>query len=51
MVTERQVRAWVEGFLRAWTTSGRRDIAALFAARVEYHEWPHRTGWLGRAPR
>ncbi|GAB2723456.1 hypothetical protein GCM10010442_50800 [Kitasatospora kifunensis] len=34
MVTEQQVRAWVDGYLRAWTSS-RKDIAVLFTPRAE----------------
>ncbi|MFF1687871.1 nuclear transport factor 2 family protein [Streptomyces sp. NPDC058254] len=48
MVTEDQVRAWVEGHLRAWTSNSKRDIAALFTPQAEYHEWPYETDWIGR---
>ncbi|MFE9533231.1 nuclear transport factor 2 family protein [Streptomyces sp. NPDC006691] len=48
MVTEDQVRTWVEGYLRAWTSSSEKDIAALFTPQAEYHEWPYETDWIGR---
>jgi hypothetical protein len=48
MVTEDQVRNWVEGYVRAWASNGRKDIAALFTPRAEYHEWPYETDWIGR---
>jgi len=49
MVTEQQVRSWIEGYVRAWSTSSSEDIAALFAPQAEYHEWPFETDWVGRA--
>ncbi|GAA2683081.1 nuclear transport factor 2 family protein [Streptomyces lunalinharesii] len=48
MVSEQQVRDWVEGYVRAWATNSRKDIAALFTPHAEYHEWPYETDWVGR---
>ncbi|MFB6533812.1 nuclear transport factor 2 family protein [Streptomyces noursei] len=48
MVTEQQVRDWGGGYVRAWTTNSKKDIAALFTPRAEYHEWPYETAWVGR---
>ncbi|WP_405495531.1 nuclear transport factor 2 family protein [Streptomyces sp. NBC_00096] len=48
MVTKQQVETWVEGYVRAWTSNSRKDIAALFTPEAEYHEWPYETDWVGR---
>jgi hypothetical protein len=48
MVTEQQVTAWIEAYVRAWETGAKKDIAALFAPDAEYHEWPYETAWIGR---
>lgn len=48
MVTKQQVEAWVEGYVRAWTSNSRKDITALFTPEAEYHERPYETDWIGR---
>lgn len=48
MTTEQQVRAWVDSYVHAWTTSDAKDIRALFAKDAEYHERPYETSWVGR---
>ncbi|MCM2392265.1 nuclear transport factor 2 family protein [Streptomyces albipurpureus] len=48
MVTGQQVRTWVQGYARAWTTHGRKDITVLFTSQAESHEWPYETNWIGR---
>jgi hypothetical protein len=48
MVTKEQVEAWVEDYVRAWSTNAPKDITALFAPEAEYHEWPYATDWNGR---
>ncbi|MFJ4654880.1 nuclear transport factor 2 family protein [Nocardia sp. NPDC088792] len=48
MVTEQQVGDWVDGYVRAWTSNSKKDIAALFTPAAEYHEWPYETDWVGR---
>ncbi|MFE5740148.1 hypothetical protein [Streptomyces celluloflavus] len=46
MAAEEQVRDWVEGYVRAWTTHSREDIAALFTPHAGYHERPDKTDWI-----
>ena len=48
MTTQEQVRTWIEKYIHAWTTAEPSDIAPLFAADAEYHEWPYETHWIGR---
>lgn len=47
-ISELQVSAWVDGYVRAWRSTSPADIAALFAADGESHEWPYETHWIGR---
>ena len=47
-LTEESVTAWVDGYLKAWTSNDREDIAALFTDDAEYHEGPFDTEWIGR---
>jgi SnoaL-like domain len=42
------ITRWVDGYLRAWTTNDRADIAALFTEDAEYSETPYETEWIGR---
>ncbi|MEU4115658.1 nuclear transport factor 2 family protein [Kitasatospora sp. NPDC028055] len=49
MPTEQQVDDWVKAYVRAWRSNAPEDIAALFRADAEYHEWPYETDWIGRA--
>ncbi|MFD9196218.1 hypothetical protein ACFWCA_49510 [Streptomyces phaeochromogenes] len=48
MVTEDQVRTWVESYVQAWTTNSKKDITDLFTPQAEYHERPYETDWIGR---
>ena len=43
------VTEWVKGYIRAWRSNDRADIAALFTEDAEYHEAPFDTEWIGRA--
>jgi SnoaL-like domain len=47
-ITEEQVRTWVGGYLKAWSTCDRGDIGALFTENADSHEWPYETAWVGR---
>jgi uncharacterized protein (TIGR02246 family) len=47
-ITEKQVEAWIEGYVHAWKTHDPADIAALFTEDAESHEWPYETEWIGR---
>jgi hypothetical protein len=49
MVTQQQIEAWVDGYVRAWGTNASKDITALFTPKAEYHEQPYATDWIGRA--
>jgi SnoaL-like domain len=42
------ITGWVDGYLRAWTSNSRADIAALFTEDAEYSETPFETNWIGR---
>ncbi|MFD4876507.1 hypothetical protein ACFWOB_24555 [Streptomyces sp. NPDC058420] len=48
MVTEDQVHAWVESYVRVWSTNSKKDIAALFSPQAAHHEWPYETDWISR---
>jgi hypothetical protein len=43
-----KVTQWVENYVKAWRSGDAKDIAALFAPKAEYHEWPYVTDWIGR---
>jgi hypothetical protein len=43
------VRAWVEGYVKAWKTGDPGDIEAIFAEDAESYESPYETAWVGRA--
>lgn len=47
-ITAGSITEWVEGYIRAWETNARADIAALFTEDAEYHETPYATEWIGR---
>jgi hypothetical protein len=42
------IARWVGGYVQAWTSNSRADIAALFTEDAEYHEEPFDTEWVGR---
>jgi hypothetical protein len=48
LLSTETITQWVEGYLRAWTSNDRDDIAALFTPDAEYHESPFDTEWIGR---
>lgn len=48
VMSEQQVRTWVDAYVHAWTTGAAKDIGALFSPNAEYHEWPYATDWVGR---
>lgn len=35
-------------YVAAWRSGAPEDVAALFTAKAEYHEWPYETDWIGR---
>jgi hypothetical protein len=47
-LTTEKLTDWIAGYLRAWRSNDRRQIAALFAENAEYHETPYETEWVGR---
>ncbi|WP_326560624.1 nuclear transport factor 2 family protein [Micromonospora sp. NBC_01796] len=47
-ITERQVKSWVDGYVKAWTTGDPADVEALFTEDAESYEWPYETAWIGR---
>jgi hypothetical protein len=49
IITDRHVREWVDGYVKAWTTGDPKDIEALFTEDAESYEWPYETSWIGRA--
>jgi hypothetical protein len=48
VLTAEAITRWVDGYLRAWRSNARVDIAALFTEDAEYHEAPFDTEWVGR---
>jgi hypothetical protein len=48
VLTAEAVTRWVDGYLCAWRSNARADIAALFTEDAEYHEAPFDTEWVGR---
>lgn len=48
MLTTEQLTDWIDRYVHAWRTADPADIAALFTADAEYHEWPYETAWIGR---
>jgi len=48
MLSTESITNWVDGYLRAWHSNERDDIAALFTEHAEYHEAPFDTAWVGR---
>ena len=40
--------AWVEAYIRAWTTNDPADISGLFAEDALYYTAPFRDPWRGR---
>jgi hypothetical protein len=48
VLSRQQVERWVGAYVHAWETYDTDDIATLFTADGEYHEWPYQTHWIGR---
>lgn len=48
MVDEQRVRAWVEGYRRAWESNDKDEIGGLFAADATYYPRPYEQPWKGR---
>jgi uncharacterized protein (TIGR02246 family) len=44
----KDVDAWVDRYLRAWTTNDPEHIADLFTEDARYYTAPHRAPWSGR---
>jgi uncharacterized protein (TIGR02246 family) len=42
------VRAWVEGYVIAWSSNKPEDITRLFTEDAEYYADPHGPPWVGR---
>ena len=47
VLTVEGVTNWINGYVRAWETNDRDDIAKLFTEDAEYHESPFDTEWIG----
>jgi hypothetical protein len=47
-LTDDEITAWVEQYLRAWKSNTTADIEALFTETAEYHERPYETDLIGR---
>ena len=46
-----RVRAWVDGYVRAWNSNDPAAIGALFTEDAAYHTEPYGEPWRGRAGR
>ncbi len=42
-----QLRAWIDGYVRAWSSNDPADIRALFTEDAEYFTAPFRPPWRG----
>jgi uncharacterized protein (TIGR02246 family) len=47
-VERADVEAWVERYVRAWSTNDPGEIGALFTDDAVYYTAPHREPWRGR---
>ena len=47
MISEKDVRKWVRGYINAWHSNDRDDIVALFTQDARYYTEPHATPWEG----
>jgi uncharacterized protein (TIGR02246 family) len=45
---EQTLRAWVDAYVRAWTSNNPTDIGALFAEDALYFTSPYESPWRGR---
>ena len=48
MTDRAAVGAWMDGYLRAWSSNETADIEALFTPDAIYRPTPHSEGWRGR---
>ena len=46
--SDRAIRAWVDGYVKAWNSNDRDDIGSLFTDDAVYLTEPHATPWEGR---
>ena len=46
-MNEKDVRAWVDAYVRAWNTNAEADILALFTEDADYYTEPHAKPWSG----
>ncbi|MGH8773819.1 MAG: nuclear transport factor 2 family protein [Jiangellaceae bacterium] len=49
MADDERLRAWMDGYVQAWTSNDPADIAALFTEDAEYRTEPYATPWRGHA--
>ena len=47
MVDRDAVRAWIDGYVRAWNSNERDDIVRLFTEDARYLTEPHAQPWVG----
>jgi ketosteroid isomerase-like protein len=48
VIDDRLLAEWMEGYVRAWESNARDDIAPLFAEDAVYFTAPWREPWRGR---
>jgi uncharacterized protein (TIGR02246 family) len=48
MTDRTAVGAWMDGYLKAWSSNNAADIEALFTPDAIYRPTPHSAGWRGR---
>ena len=46
-MNERDVRRWVDAYIRAWNTNDPEHIASLFTEDARYYTEPHAKPWQG----
>jgi uncharacterized protein (TIGR02246 family) len=44
----RRLRAWVDGYVRAWNSNDPAEIGALFGQDAAYYTEPYQPPWRGR---
>ena len=47
LITEEVIADWVGRYEKAWRTTSPDDIAAVFTADAQSHEWPYEADWIG----
>jgi uncharacterized protein (TIGR02246 family) len=48
VMDERLLAQWMDGYVRAWETNDREDVARLFTEDARYFTAPWREPWTGR---